>query len=415
MRRAITAAWAAAGRAGRAGHPNPRALASAAAPARPTAAPTPAASSSWARYFLFLPPAIAAYLCHWQVDRKAWKEAQLARWEAALQVKKKGGGGCLFSLQAHERATARRPGFPRGGSHSPRVSRTCGRAERPKHCNRNQKNQPPLTPTPTPLHLALALPQKADPLPLGALPPSPPELTRVLATGTLAHDRAMLVGPRPRSVAGGTVSGFLLVTPLLEGDGGSGARVVALVVRGWVPAAWGAEPPGAGLRGAPGAEPAGWVTLDPAIVRGAESPSRFVPANAPATGAWHWLDPPALAAAAGAAGPVPFLEALAPPDTPPAPPRGGAPPPMDVLGGRTGRLGGGGGGAAAGTTTSDGRGGGGPPQAPGPPRPRYPDPRRLGDLTTVTVTPADHRNYALTWGSLAAATAGLAAKAVRAR
>jgi len=217
----------------------------------------------------------------------------------------------------------------------------------------------------------------------------------------------MLVGPRPRSVAGGTVSGFLLVTPLV--DSKQSARVVALVVRGWVPAAWATDAPGTGVRGVPGAEPAGRITLDHAIVRGAETPSRFVPENKPQARQWFWLDPPALAAAAGAVGPIPLLEALTPPDAPPAPRWGGAPPPMDVLGGRTGRLGGGGE-----ATTPSGGGGGGQAGAP-PPAPRYPDRRRLADLTTVAVTPADHRNYALTWGSLAAATAGLAVKAVRAR
>ena len=211
------------------------------------------------------------------------------------------------------------------------------------------------------------------------------------------------------------MSGFLLVTPLLEeggaggggggGGGGGSGRVTALVARGWVPAAWATDAAGTGVRSPPGAEPAGPITLPHAVVRAPESPSRFVPPNRPEAGEWHWLDPAALAAAAGAAGPVQMLEALAPPEAgPPHPPRGGAPPPMDVLGGRTGRLSGGSGG---------GGGGGGGDSSP--PLPRYPARRRLADLTAVTVSPADHRNYALTWGSLAAATAGLAVKAARAR
>lgn len=237
--------------------------------------------------------------------------------------------------------------------------------------------------------LSIRSPQ-ADPISLSSLPPHAPELTRVTATGTLAHDRSALIGPRPRSAPGGTtINGFLLVTPLLEGGGGRGARVVALIARGWVPAAW--------KEGAAAAQPAGRVTL-PTVLRTAEAPSRFVPPNRPGAGEWHWLDPDALAAAAGADGPVPLLEALAPDDDAPTQSQGkGPPPPMDVLGGRTGSRSGGGGGTAA------------------APPPSYPAPRRLADLTAVAVTPADHRNYAVTWGTLAAATAGLAVRAGRRR
>lgn len=102
MRRAATAAWAAAA-AARARSTSissaGRALASTAArPPSPPQPPSRPSSSSSARWLLFLPPALAAYLCHWQVDRKAWKEAQLARWEAALKVRSDGqgtGGGVL--------------------------------------------------------------------------------------------------------------------------------------------------------------------------------------------------------------------------------------------------------------------------------------------------------------------------------
>ena len=61
---------------------------------------------------------------------------------------------------------------------------------------------------------------------------------------------------------------------------------------------------------------------------------------------------------------------------------------MDVLGGRTQRL------SAS-------------------PAPAYPAPRSLQDMATVKVSPADHRNYAFTWGALALVTAGLAVRVAR--
>ena len=45
----------------------------------------------------------------------------------------------------------------------------------------------------------------------------------------------------------------------------------------------------------------------------------------------------------------------------------------------------------------------------------YPVPREMGDLMRFSVMPSDHRNYALTWYALSAATAYLAFKAARMR
>ena len=44
---------------------------------------------------------------------------------------------------------------------------------------------------------------------------------------------------------------------------------------------------------------------------------------------------------------------------------------------------------------------------------QYPLPRTMEDLMTFSVMPYDHRNYALTWFSLAGATALLALRAGR--
>ncbi len=46
---------------------------------------------------------------------------------------------------------------------------------------------------------------------------------------------------------------------------------------------------------------------------------------------------------------------------------------------------------------------------------QYPIPRSLEDLMNFSVMPSDHRNYALTWYALSAATAVLALRAARTR
>ena len=46
---------------------------------------------------------------------------------------------------------------------------------------------------------------------------------------------------------------------------------------------------------------------------------------------------------------------------------------------------------------------------------QYPIPREMVDLMNFSVMPSDHRNYALTWYSLSAATAFLALSAAKTR
>lgn len=77
-------------------------------------------------------------------------------------------------------------------------------------------------------------PLQADPVDVFELGTSPSEYTRVLAEGTYQHDKEILVGPRPRSVMGGTESGFVIITPLRND---TWHRSV-LINRGWVPAKW---------------------------------------------------------------------------------------------------------------------------------------------------------------------------------
>lgn len=43
----------------------------------------------------------------------------------------------------------------------------------------------------------------------------------------------------------------------------------------------------------------------------------------------------------------------------------------------------------------------------------YPIPRAASDLLSFSVMPSDHQNYAATWFTLSAATAALAARALR--
>lgn len=115
MRRTIAAAWAAAVGRASARPMTTRTLASSPAPNisppprswRGEGGPREGRRAGTARYLLFLPPTIAAYLCHWQVDRKAWKEGQLERWEAALKVLHRERG--FFSLFALSLSPRQRP------------------------------------------------------------------------------------------------------------------------------------------------------------------------------------------------------------------------------------------------------------------------------------------------------------------
>ena len=103
------------------------------------------------------------------------------------------------------------------------------------------------------------------------------EFTRVALAGRLLHDAEMRVLAQTRE---GRV-GVRLVTPLERGGGGA-----ALVDRGWAP------------EGAAIDRPEGSVTVE-GLLRGAPAGNPFRPDNRPGGGVWHWIDPPAMARAAG--------------------------------------------------------------------------------------------------------------------
>lgn len=297
---------------------------------------------------LFAPSLLAAYLCKWQLDRKAWKERILGE-----------------------------------------------RAER-------------LLEPPVRLFEATEAPAFGE---------------RVEVAGTFDDSRSVFLGPRSRAAAGGSERGYYVITPLRDEKTG---RTV-LVNRGFVPAAWkdeydrtgrigepaaaggggeGLEGPEAGeagkdTSGAEGSAPpssrswlsrplrrsppppaasSGPVVTVTAILSEGENPGNFVPDNSPETGVWYWAEPAALARHAGLPDQTPYLQAVSDSKQ-----EHRAPNAMELLGGRARTL----------------------------PRPTYPDPPSLGDIVTTTVSPEDHRNYALTWGSLSLATALLALKAIR--
>lgn len=141
--------------------------------------------------------------------------------------------------------------------------------------------------------------------PPGALPraldperPETWEFTRVALSGRWRHDAEMRLQAQPRA---GRV-GVRLVTPLDLEDG----RAV-LVDRGWAPDADSAErPPGA-------------VALE-GLLRGPPADNPFRPRNRPDDGAWYWLDPAAMARAAGLPARAFYVLAVAP-EIPAAPGR----------------------------------------------------------------------------------------------
>jgi surfeit locus 1 family protein len=214
------------------------------------------------------------------------------------------------------------------------------------------------------------------------------EYRRVRCRGRLDEARTVFIGPRARSAMGKTEQGYVAVTPLCsEAHAGRGV----LVNRGWVPATWRQEaeaaaaaaaaagPGGGGGRGA--------VVEVEGVVRLGEDPGTFVPANDPGGGAWFFLDPRQLAAAAGLPPGTALVEAISDEEGTKLVSPGGPPTAMDVLGGRGAR-----------------------PRA----KEEYPLPKTCGDLLAFSVMPRDHANYAATWFTLSAATGALALKALKA-
>ncbi|CAK0786861.1 hypothetical protein CVIRNUC_010075 [Coccomyxa viridis] len=217
---------------------------------------------------------------------------------------------------------------------------------------------------------------KAEPVAVSQASEALPEYRRVWCQGELQHERSIFVGPRPRTIMGSAKPGYVLVTPLVNKEWGH----AVLVNRGWVPAEWKTD---AQLR-ASGC-PLGKVHME-GVMRESENPSSFVPANIPAKGEWYWLDVPGMARAAGLPSDAPMMEVVR--REGPEASQVNVPTAMEVLAGRTR----------------------GPSAAQA-----YPVPRSMEDLAHFPVMPSDHRNYALTWYSLSAATALLALRAARTR
>ncbi len=94
---------------------------------------------------------------------------------------------------------------------------------------------------------------------------TPPEYQRVVVRGVYDYAHTHYIGPRPRSVVGGSQVGYVVITPLVDPDSG---RAV-LVNRGWVPAAWrnaeGAEEAASMGRGGASGGLGGWLGRSNAV------------------------------------------------------------------------------------------------------------------------------------------------------
>lgn len=202
------------------------------------------------------------------------------------------------------------------------------------------------------------------------LPERPAEFTRVHLEGRFDHDSSLYIGPRPRSSMGSATNGFMLITPLHSAQWDK----PVLVNRGWVPATWRSD---AEFRQQ--WEASGDVCLE-AVTRVNEDPSSFVPENNPRTGEWFWIDIPAMATSLGLPADTPLVEAVSVDEHHPTG-SSSSPTTMDVLGLRTNRP-----------LNEE----------------SYPITRSVSQLMTFKVTPDDHRNYALTWYTLSAATGTMA-------
>ncbi|KAL3156235.1 hypothetical protein ABBQ32_012512 [Trebouxia sp. C0010 RCD-2024] len=217
---------------------------------------------------------------------------------------------------------------------------------------------------------------KAEGAELSELPPQPAEFTRVHVQGQFDHDASLYVGPRPRSSMGSATNGYQIITPLHS----SQWEKPVLVNRGWVPATWRSDPK---FR-------RHWESKDgrtslQAVTRVSEDPSAFVPQNNPKTGEWFWIDVPAMAASLDLPSDTPLVEVVSVEERQPT---SSGPTAMDVLGLRTNRP----------LNMEE-----------------YPITRSVSELMRFKVTPEDHRNYALTWYTLSAATGAMAFGILRKR
>jgi surfeit locus 1 family protein len=142
----------------------------------------------------------------------------------------------------------------------------------------------------------------AAPVPLpperdwAGLNPKTSEYMKVRVTGRFLHDKEALVntfvsGPTP----GSTVVGFLVLTPLQLADGS-----IVIVNRGFVPTEL--RDPKTRAQG----EVQGEVGVT-GLLRAAEKPGYFVPANDPARNTWFSRQPAEIARAYGLQRVAPFL------------------------------------------------------------------------------------------------------------
>ena len=115
------------------------------------------------------------------------------------------------------------------------------------------------------------------------------EFRPVAVEGVLLHDKEIFLGAA--SPAGGR-PGFHVLTPLRETGGAAGDRIL-FVNRGFVPASL-KDPEQRGAGQLPGTvRVAGLLRLPKG------KPGWVVPENRPDINYWFWVDPPAMAAAAG--------------------------------------------------------------------------------------------------------------------
>lgn len=187
----------------------------------------------------------------------------------------------------------------------------------------------------------------------------PAEYTRVSVEGELdvrdgkkASKKSVFISPRTRSVHGTPIQGKIVISALTPRRPRGCPKL--LVNRGWAPDAW-TEPEG------------GACVKCVGVVRGSETPGAFTPENVPGDDRWHWVDVPAVAAALGLPRDTPLVQLV---------------------------------------HEGEGDKGRAAPRS-------YPAPPALADLRGFRVTPADHVNYAATWGCLAVATGALAVGMLR--
>lgn len=229
---------------------------------------------------------------------------------------------------------------------------------------------------------------QTQPVELFASSETLPLYTPVTITGVLDESQCVFIGPRVRSVMGGTVPGNVVVTPFRDGELGG----AALVVRGWAPADW--QPP---------SSPSTERSRVEGVLIQSERPGSFVPSNEPDArrrsdnkstvgaggvgeggvgGQWFWLDGPAIAEAVGLPRDTPMIVEVVEQQ-----PRAAGLSTMEVLGGRTGHM--------------------------GSATPTYPAPKSREDLLRFPVMPQGHLNYAVTWLAMSGCIAVAALLAMR--